>query len=343
MERWIYPTPYGLYCEPGDFFIDPWRPVKYALITHAHSDHARWGSAAYLTSEENVPLLRQRLGNIQVEGLRWGEKRSITGVKVSFHPSGHIRGAAQIRLEYRGEVYVITGDYKRQADPTTSPFEPLKAHVLISECTFGLPIYQWAPPETVIEEIAQWWADCRAKGKNAILYAYSLGKAQRLLASLPPVGPVYVHQSLVELNQIYEAAGVRLLPWKSAAEWNKENGILLIAPPAVQKSRWLSRFEPYEEAQASGWMAIRGRRRQKALDRGFSLSDHADFYQLLQTLRETEAEEVIFTHGYTENMVHLARLAGYNASAWETAYTGEEEIPTSQEAAAEEESLPPTS
>ncbi|MCX8113112.1 MAG: ligase-associated DNA damage response exonuclease [Bacteroidia bacterium] len=324
MKRWLYPTPQGLYCEPGGFYIDPWRPVEYALITHSHSDHARFGSQAYLTVEENVPLLRHRLGDVRVEGLPWGETRSIGGVKVSFHPAGHIRGAAQIRLEWRGEVWVITGDYKRHPDPTTLTFEPLRAHGLISECTFGLPIYQWASPAAVIEEIIAWWQACRSEGKNAILYAYSLGKAQRLLASLPPVSPIYVHGSLVPINRLYEKAGIRLAAWKPAAEWKKEKGILLIAPPAAQKSRWLTRFEPYEEAQASGWMAIRGRKRQKALDRGFPLSDHADFYQILETLKETGAEEVVFTHGYTATMTRLARFYGYNAYFWETAYRGEE-------------------
>lgn len=327
MPKWLYPTSHGLYCEPGDFFIDPWRPVSRALITHAHSDHARRGSAAYLTAQENVTLLRQRLGEIHVEGMQWGEIRHINGVRVSFHPAGHIRGAGQIRLEYRGEVWVITGDFKRQPDPTTAPFEPIQTHGLISECTFGLPIYQWSSPEEVIQDIAQWWTDCITEGKNAILYAYSLGKAQRLLSLLPPVGSVYVHSSLVPLNQLYEAAGIPLLPWRPVTEWKKEKGILLLAPPAVQKSRWLARFEPYEEAQASGWMAIRGRRRQKALDRGFVLSDHADFPQLLQTLKDCAPETVIFTHGYTDAMTTLARLHGYHAMAWNTAYgsDGEEE------------------
>ncbi|MCS6894984.1 MAG: ligase-associated DNA damage response exonuclease [Bacteroidia bacterium] len=322
---WLHPTAYGLYCEPGDFFIDPWRPVRKALITHAHSDHARWGCGAYMTAEENVPFLRHRLGEISVQGLAWGEKCSINEVQVSFHPAGHIRGAGQIRLEYKGEVWVITGDYKRHPDPTTSSFEPVRAHGLISECTFGMPIYQWPAPEAVIAEIADWWSACISEGKNAVLYAYSLGKAQRLLAMLPAIGPVYVHSSIAPINRLYEAAGVRLLPWKAATEWQKEKGILLIAPPAVQKSRWLSRFEPYEEAQASGWMTIRGRKRQKALDRGFVLSDHADFYQLMQTLRDSEVEQVIFTHGYTEMMTNLARLQGYEATYWQTAYAGENE------------------
>lgn len=325
MSRWLYPTAEGLYCEPGDFFIDPWRPVSRAVITHAHSDHARRGSQAYLTAAENVPFLRQRLGEIYVEGMPWGEGREIHGVRVSFHPAGHIRGAAQIRLEYRGEVWVITGDFKRHPDPTTAPFEPVRAHGLISECTFGLPIYQWVSPEAVIQEVAQWWAACASEGKNAVLYAYALGKAQRLLALLPPVGPVYVHPGLAPINRIYESEGVRLLPWKPTTEWKKEKGILLLAPPAVQKSRWLTQFEPYEEAQASGWMTIRGRRRQKALDRGFVLSDHADFPQLLQTLKECAPEMVIFTHGYTDTMADLARLHGYHAMAWETAYSGEGE------------------
>ncbi|MCX7606401.1 MAG: ligase-associated DNA damage response exonuclease [Bacteroidia bacterium] len=333
LPGWVRATVAGLYCEPGDFFIDPWRPVKRALITHAHSDHARGGSAAYLTAEENVPLLRLRLGAVSIEGIPWGESRCMSGVRVSFHPAGHIRGSSQIRLEYQGEVCVITGDYKRHSDPTTVEFEVVRADILVSESTFGLPIYQWAAPESVIQEIAEWWSSCHAEGKNAILYAYSLGKAQRLLSLLPPVGPVYVHGSIAAINEVYEAAGISLLPWRPVSLWDRmEKGILLIAPPAVQKSRWLARFEPYEEAQASGWMAVRGRRRQRALDRGFVLSDHADFYQLMETLRESGAEKVVFTHGYTEAMVHFAQQQGYQAYLWKTDYAGEVDTESDRQA-----------
>lgn len=327
LPTWLYPTAAGLYCEPGDFYIDPWRPVARALITHAHTDHARPGCAHYLTAEENRLLLHARTGASSIETLAWGERQRVGEVEVSFHPSGHIRGAAQIRLTYRGEVWVITGDYKRHADPTTLPFEPLRAHGLISECTFGLPIYQWPDPQKVLQEIADWWEACREAGKNAVLYAYSLGKAQRLLASLPPVGPVYVHGSIATLNALYEAEGVALLPYKPLSAYDKrERGALVIAPPAFQKSRGIERLEPCEEAQASGWMAIRGRRRQKGLDRGFVLSDHADFPQLWETLRESAAETIIFTHGYTETMVQLARMRGYDAYLWETAYAGEVDV-----------------
>ncbi|MCS6790906.1 MAG: ligase-associated DNA damage response exonuclease [Bacteroidia bacterium] len=323
-RAWLHLTPHGIYCEPGNFYIDPWRPVEKALITHAHSDHARYGSRFYLTAQENLPLLRHRLGDVYIEGWAWGEERRIGEVAVAFYPAGHIRGASQIRLSYKGEVWVITGDYKRHSDPTTAAFEPLKAHGVISECTFGLPIYQWASPEHVLEEIAAWWQKCASEGKNAVLYAYSLGKAQRLLASLPEIGPVVVHGALTPINKLYEAGGVRLLPWKPAANLtHKVKGALVLAPPAVQKSAWLRRFEPYEEGQASGWMAIRGRRRQKALDRGFPLSDHADYYQLLQTLREMEVEKVIFTHGYTEVMRATAAAMGWEAHTWQTLYQGE--------------------
>lgn len=320
----LRPTSAGLYCEAGDFYIDPWQPVERALITHAHSDHARRGSKAYLTAEENLPLLRVRLGDISVQTLRWGEPCRIGEVEVTFFPAGHIRGSSQIRLRGRGETWVITGDYKRDLDPTTASFVPVQADVLVSECTFGLPIYQWSPPERVVAEIAEWWAACQAEGKNALLYAYSLGKAQRLLASLPPVGPAYVHGAIAALNTVYEEGGVRLLSWKPLSAWRKsEKGALLLMPPAMQRSRSLSRFAPYEEAQASGWMAVRGRRRQKALDRGFVLSDHADFYQLMHTLAETGAQTVIFTHGYTEAMVRYAQAKGYAAYLWQTAYAGE--------------------
>ncbi|MCS7188890.1 MAG: MBL fold metallo-hydrolase [Bacteroidia bacterium] len=218
-DFWIRLTAGGLYCEPGDFFIDPWCPVERALITHAHSDHVRKGCKSYFTAEQNILLLRHRLGSASIEGLPWGVRKNVNGVEVSFHPSGHIRGAAQIRLAYRGEVCVITGDYKRHPDPTTTCFEPLRAHVLISESTFGLPMYRWSEPVHVIEEIGRWWATCRAEGKNAILFVYSLGKAQRLLATLPPIGPVYVYDSIAAVNQLYEREGVSLLPWQPLSKW----------------------------------------------------------------------------------------------------------------------------
>ncbi len=321
---WIRPAPEGLYCEAGDFYIDPWGPVPRAVITHAHSDHARRGCGAYLTSAENVPLLTHRVGPAAIQGLPWGQTLRIGGVEVTFYPAGHIRGAAQVRLAYRGEVWVITGDYKRQADPTTLPFEPLRCHTLVSECTFGLPIYRWEPPDRVIADIAAWWAQCAAAGKNALLYAYALGKAQRLLAMLPPLGPIYVHGSVAAINAIYEAEGVRLAPWERATAWRKgTRGALILAPPSVHRSRWVEPFAPYEEGQVSGWMAIRGRRRQRNIDRGFVLSDHADFPALVQTLQESQAQQVIFTHGYTHEMQVYAASRGYAAYLWETAYAGE--------------------
>lgn len=326
--EWLRPAPEGLYCEPGDFYIDPWRPVSRALITHAHSDHARAGSSAYLTSEENALLLRHRMGSASIETLSWGRRLRIGPVEVSFHPAGHIRGAAQIRLSYRGQVWVITGDYKRQPDPTTAPFEPLRTDVIVSECTFGLPIYRWPPVEAVLQEILDWWQACAAGGKNAVLYGYSLGKAQRILASFPSgVGPIYVHRSIAAINALYETGGVRLVPWRPASEWVKGTlGALVLAPPQVQGSRWVERFAPYEEAQASGWMALRGRRRQRALDRGFVLSDHADFPALEETIRESGAQRIFLTHGYQAEMAQYLRTRGLEAYLWETAYAGEVDL-----------------
>ncbi|GIV24425.1 MAG: DNA ligase-associated DEXH box helicase [Bacteroidia bacterium] len=323
--EWLRPAPEGIYCEPGDFYIDPWRPVPRALITHAHSDHARAGCGAYLTSAENAPLLRHRVGSASIEALPWGKPLRIGPVEVSFHPAGHIRGSAQIRLAYRGEVWVITGDYKRQADPTTALFEPLRADVIVSECTFGLPIYRWPPAEGVIQELLAWWQACAAEGKNAVLYVYALGKAQRVLASLPSdAGPLYVHASIAAINALYEAEGVKLASWRPATEWVKGTaGALILAPPQVQGSRWVERFAPYEEGQASGWMAIRGRRRQRALDRGFVLSDHADFPALEETIRESGAQRVFLTHGYRAEMAQYLRTRGWEAYLWETAYAGE--------------------
>ncbi|MEN2992037.1 MAG: ligase-associated DNA damage response exonuclease [Bacteroidia bacterium] len=325
LPAWLELRPAGLYCVPGDFYLDPWAPVARAVITHAHSDHARRGSEAYLCAAENAPLLRHRLGNIRLQTLAWGETLSQNGLRLSLHPAGHIRGSAQVRLEYRGEVWVFTGDYKRWVDPTTAPFEPIRAHGLISESTFGLPIYQWSAPAEVMAAIVAWWESCRKEGKNALLYAYTLGKAQRILALLSEAGPCYVHKSIAAINYLYEQAGVKLGKWQVLVPeaLPRLKGALCILPPAAQKARWLSQLEPYEEAQASGWMAVRGRRRQKALDRGFPLSDHADFYQILQTVREVQPERVIFTHGYTEAMADYLRWQGYAAYAWRSRYEGE--------------------
>jgi putative mRNA 3-end processing factor len=320
-EPLLVPTDKGLYVPPGDFYIDPVRRVPRAVITHAHSDHARRGSGVYLCSMSTVPLLRGRLGNVSVQSLPWGEKLTIGEVQVSFHPAGHILGSAQIRLEYRGYVMLVTGDFKCDADPTAEAWEAVRAHSVLSECTFGLPVYRWPDPVGVIAEIAAWWEACQRKKYRAIFLAYSLGKAQRILASLPDLGPRYVHPSVVRMNQAYEAQGIRLGRWQPLPKDGQvEAGAFILLPPQVRPER-LQAFAPYEVAEASGWLLLRKHRRTPSLHQAFVLSDHADFYQLVRCLEATGAERFYFTHGYREAMQTYFAAKGYASYVWPDGYS----------------------
>jgi putative mRNA 3-end processing factor len=203
-------TAEGIYCPAGDFHIDPWRPVPRALITHGHSDHARWGMRSYLATDQALPVIRRRLGDITAEGIAFGEPRRIGGATVSFHPAGHVPGSAQIRVEVGGEVWVVSGDYKTEPDGLAEPFEPVPCHAFISECTFGLPIFRWEPQPQVMARIRDWWAANAAQGKTSILGAYSFGKAQRLLAGLAGQGPILTHGAVEEMTQVLRSQGYAL-------------------------------------------------------------------------------------------------------------------------------------
>lgn len=312
----VCPTEKGLYVPAGDFYIDPVKPVPRAVITHAHSDHARRGSDAYLCSESSAPLLRSRLGKVSIQPLPWRERITIGEVQVSLHPAGHIRGSAQIRIEHRGFVFLVTGDYKQDLDTTAEPWEAVRAHAVLSECTFGLPVYRWPDPEAVLADIAAWWSTCQRKKHNAILLAYSLGKAQRILAGLPDMGLRYVHPSIARMNQAYEVQGIRLGAWKPLpAEGPLEAGALILMPPQIAPQQ-LEKFAPYEVAKASGWLLLRKHRRQYPLHQAFVLSDHADFYQIIQCLEATGAETFYFTHGYREAMKTYFAARGYESYVW---------------------------
>lgn len=323
-------TPSGLYCEAGDFYIDPWRPVDRAIITHAHSDHARAGSARYLAADEGASILRHRLGaGAKVEGIAYGRARAIHGVRVSLHPAGHIRGSAQVRVEHRGQVWVVTGDYKRADDPTCTPFEAVPCHTLITEATFAFPVYRWAPTAAVVRDVVAWYRECVSLGRTAVLYTYSLGKAQRLLAELGPFvdGPIWVHGAIEPINAIYRAGGVELPATQLVRESSKGEKIssaLVLAPPSAGTSAWMRRFREPETAFASGWMRLRGTRRRRALDRGFAISDHVDWNDLLRTIEESGASRVLATHGDSVALVRLLRERGLDASALETRFTGED-------------------
>jgi len=336
----IEPTQAGLYCAAGGFHIDPWQPVERAVITHAHGDHLRPGSGAYLCSALSRPIVLQRLGiDAQVAGIAYGETITMNGVRVSLHPAGHILGAAQVRVEHHGEVWVASGDYKRAPDPTCAPFEPQRCHAFVTEATFAMPVFTWDPPKQTVGEILDWWRDMRAAGRPAVLFAYALGKAQRVLAELALHidRPVYVHGSLADLLEIYRGAGVPLPPTLRATDEPRGKsfaGELIVAPLSARGSIWMRRFVDHSSAFASGWMRIRGARRRRAYDRGFALSDHADWNALLSTIRETGAERVFATHGYMAQLARFLSDEGLEAHAWRTQYEGEPEAAERQAAGA---------
>ncbi len=320
-------TAEGIYCPAGDFHIDPWRPVARALITHGHSDHARWGMHSYLATDQALPVIRKRLGDITAEGIAYGEQRRIGGATVSFHPAGHVPGSAQIRVEVGGEVWVVSGDYKTEADGLAEPFEPVPCHAFISECTFGLPIFRWEPQPMVMERISDWWAANAAAGKTSILGAYSFGKAQRLMAGLAGRGPILTHGAVEEMTQTLRQQGyrlpetIRVTPEVTA---KTHPGALAIAPPSALGSAWSARLGPSEEAFVSGWMAVRGIRRRRALGTGFVLSDHADWQGLNEAIKATGAEKVFVTHGYTAPFRHWLDSQGYDAGIVETQFSGDD-------------------
>lgn len=324
-------TDRGLLCEAGGFFIDPWQPVDRAIITHAHGDHARWGSRHYLGSKAGQRVLRTRLGpEASIECVDYGELMSFNGVRVSLHPAGHILGSAQVRIEYNGEVWVVSGDYKSEPDPTCAAFEPVRCHTFITESTFGLPIYRWAPQQEVFAQIEAWWRANAQAGRASIVFAYALGKAQRVLAGLiaSDIGPIYTHGAVERLNDDYRRCGVALPPttYAASAQRGDFSSALIVAPPSASNSPWLRRFGTYSSAFVSGWMQIRGARRRRAVDRGFSLSDHVDWPSLQSCIEATGAERVWVTHGYREPVVRWLSERGIDARAVASAWEGELEL-----------------
>ena len=323
-------TSKGLYCKQGDFYIDPWRPVKKAVITHAHSDHAYRGNGRYLVTKQGERLARIRLDEAALIATQeYGKATSVNGVKISFHPAGHILGSAQVRVEYKGEVWVISGDYKLTPDATCAPFEPLKCHHFITEATFGLPIYRWPPTEQIFEEINSWWRRNIEKGKSSVLFAYALGKAQRVMSGIDrSLGPIFTHGAVERLTQAYRDSGVDLPKTTYAGSVSNKKefaGSLIIAPPSAQASTWLKRFGSQSTAFTSGWMMVRGARRQRAVDRGFVLSDHADWPELLTAIKATGAETVYVTHGFAPELVrYLNEVEDVNAVPLKTQFVGDD-------------------
>jgi putative mRNA 3-end processing factor len=326
-------TPAGLYCPAGDFYIDPWRPVPRAVLTHAHADHARRGSASYLVAEEGTHVFRTRLGpDARMRTVAYGETVDIHGVRLSLHPAGHILGSAQVRVEHGGEIWVFSGDYKTEADATCTPFEVVRCHTFITEATFGLPIYRWPAQVEVFAEINHWWRANQKAGRATMLFAYALGKAQRLLAGVDnTIGPIYTHGAVETLNADYRASGINLpetiyaldAAEKRCMDWSQA---LIVAPPAANDTPWLRRFGDLSTGFASGWMRIRGQRRRRSFDRGFILSDHVDWPSLMSTIAATGAERIYVTHGYVPVVVRWLREQGYNARALETEFQGEADL-----------------
>jgi putative mRNA 3-end processing factor len=325
----LQPTSDGLYCPAGDFYIDPWNPVSCAVITHSHSDHARPGSGTYLIAASGERIFRYCLGSdASVEAVRYGETRNLNGVTVSLHPAGHILGSAQVRVEYRGEVWVASGDYKLASDPTCAPFEPVPCHTFVTESTFGLPIYRWSTAEVVFGEINDWWRQCQKAGKAALIFAYALVKAQRVLSGLDPsIGPIFAHGAVRNLNSAYRDSGVSLPAVLSpndvpkGYDWSRA---LIIAPPSAHGTHWVRRFGVVSTAFASGWMRIRGTRRRRSIDRGFVLSDHADWPGLFEAIRTTRAERIWVTHGYRSPLVRFLTELGKEAKVIETRWEDDE-------------------
>jgi putative mRNA 3-end processing factor len=292
----IIATPQGLYCPAGDFHIDPMGRVPRALVTHGHSDHAARGMGAYLCTHQALPVIRHRLGRINAEGIAYGERRQIGDVTVSFHPAGHVPGSAQIRIEHQGEVWVNSGDYKTEADALSEPFEPVRCHTYLTECTFGLPIFHWQPEAEVLDQIAHWWQTNAAEGRSSVLLAYSFGKAQRLMAGLAGLGPICTHPVVEDVTVILRAQGYALPP-TIPLNGPPPQGALVIATPNAMASDWALGLGPHAVAAASGWMALAARRKGSAA--AFTLSDHADWRGLNAAVQSTEATQVLTMHGYT--------------------------------------------
>ncbi len=322
--------PQGIYCPAGDFYIDPWRPVDRALITHGHADHARPGHARYLATDIAVPVMRHRLGDIAIDSITYGENRRIGGANVSFHPAGHIPGSAQIRVEVNGEIWVVSGDYKTTPDALSTPFEPVKCHSFITECTFGLPVFEWPDEAIVAQDINHWWATNAAEKRFSLLGAYSLGKAQRIMALLDPsIGPILTHGAVEATNQILRNQGFDLPATRHVTPDlapKDHPGAMVIAPPGALGSDWARRFRPAATGFASGWMRLRGIRRRRAVDRGFVVSDHADWSGLNVAIKATGAENIYATHGYTDIFARWLKSEGYNAEALTTEFTGDAAI-----------------
>jgi putative mRNA 3-end processing factor len=332
----------GFYCASGDFYIDPWQPVPRAVVTHAHADHLVRGCGSYLVSQEGAAVFRLRLGHdAPLQTAAYGESVHINGVSVSLHPAGHILGSAQVRVEHGGEVWVVSGDYKTMGDEKTcTPFEPVRCHTFISEATFALPIYHWRPQQAVFDDLNAWWQQNRDAGRASIVYAYALGKAQRVMSGLnPDIGRIFTHGAVERITRGYRETGIRLPDTTYVGDYMAQaarpdwRGALIIAPLSARGTPWTRKFGDSSSAFVSGWMQIRGARRRRAVDRGFVLSDHADWEGLISAIKATGAAHIGVTHGYIAAFVRWLREQGYDAQGYETRYSDESDDTETEESA----------
>jgi putative mRNA 3-end processing factor len=332
----------GIYCPQAGVYIDPWEPVDRAIITHVHSDHARPGSKHYLIQSDSAVMLQHRLGNVSFQTVEYKETITINGVHFSLHPAGHMLGSAQVRVEYNDEVWCVSGDYKLQDDAFSAPFEPVRCNSFVTESTFGLPVYKWAPQQKIYEEIALWWKENRLLEKASVLTGYSLGKMQRLIVNVLPLAAdiigeakVFAHGAIFNINEKLREAGYKLphIPYASNADKSDLRCALILAPPLAVHSSWLKRFEPYSLGHCSGWMTVRGAKNRSAVDRGFALSDHVDWNDLNDTVAATGASQIFVTHGYTDVFAKWLNEKGITAREVKTRY-GDEQVEQNEAATA---------
>ncbi len=322
-------TDKGIYCAKGKFYIDPWRPVDDAVITHAHADHAYAGHKRYLAHHLSREVMLYRLGEIQLQTVEYGETVIKNGVSITLYPAGHVIGSAQIRVESQGQVWVVSGDYKVEDDGVCAPFEPVSCHHFISECTFGMPVYKWKPQAQLFTEVNKWWQQNRDNNLATVIVGYSLGKAQRILQNLDlSIGKVYTHGVIENTNEALRRNGIILQPTERITTDSVKEDVrkgIIIAPPSAVGTPWMRKFQPYSFGYCSGWMALRGAKRRRAADRGFVMSDHADWDGLVSAIDATGCEKVYLTHGYTASFSRYLAEIGFDASEVHTLYGGEEE------------------
>ena len=326
MSGLIQFTKKGIFCPAADVYIDPWQKVDKALITHAHSDHARRGNSKYLSHHHSVNVLKLRLGDINIQGVEYGEIIHINGIDISFHPAGHVVGSSQIRIADKNEVWVISGDYKLQNDNISAPFEPIQCDYYITESTFGIPAFQWEPQQVVIDRINQWWSANADNNKPSIISAYSLGKAQRIIQNVDHnIGPIYTHGAVENTNDAIRASGIPLKHTEKLTDFSSDTikNALIVSPPAATDSAWSKKIKNHSVGVASGWMALRGTRRRRHADNSFVLSDHADWHSLNKSVKLSGAHTVYVTHGYTNIFSKWLQEKGLRSEVLTTSYEGE--------------------